>query len=260
VHGRADRAPPRLQRSEGHVAVAVGRDGALVRAYQSGSGKLRIPTAGEVLVLNTSGGLAGGDRFRTEFRADGSLTVATVASERVYRSEGEAAAVRQHLAVTGRLRHLPQPTIVFDGAHLDRLTTVELAAGACLTLAEGLVLGREAMGESVRTLSLRDRTEVRRDGRLAFVDALRLTSASLARLGGPAGLGGARGIGLVVHAGPDLDAALERVRGEAGAAASLVGGVLVARCLAPGHTALQDALARIVTALDGEAPPRSWRL
>lgn len=252
-------AAVRLQRSVGRVAVRL-VGGRLAEAYQEGSGKLRFPAPGEVLVLNTSGGLAGGDRFETAFAADGgALTVSTVACERVYRSEGEAAVVRQRLSATGTLRHLPQPTILFDGAALDRLTTIDLADDARLTFCEGLVLGREAMGESVRTVHVRDRVEVRIGGRLAFVDAFRLTTASLARLDTPAGLAGARGLGLVIHRRPELAAALERVRGT-GAAASLVGGVLVSRCLARSHTSLQDDLGQVVTALDGTPPPRAWRL
>ncbi len=254
-------AAVRLQRSTGRVRVRLA-GGRLAEAFQEGSGKLRFPAPAEALVLNTSGGLAGGDRFETAFAAEGgTLAVATVACERVYRSEGAPALVRQRLAAGagGTLRHLPQPTILYDGAVLDRLTTVDLSEDGGLTAVEAIILGREAMGEAVRTATVRDRVEVRIAGRLAFVDALRLGTDSLARLATPAGLGTARGIGLVLHRGPDLPAALGRVRA-ANMAASLVGGLLVARCLAPGHTSLQDDLARVVTALDGVPPPRSWRL
>lgn len=257
----------RLSDRAGHPQVAV--------ALQEGAGKVRFPLVREgveALVLNTSGGLAGGDRFALCAEAQNhALTVSTLACERVYRSEGPPARVRQRLVVGAgaALHHLPQPTIVFDGARLERSTAISVEGSGALTACEGLVLGRAAMGEDVRRLVLADRVDVRIDGRLAFVDALRLDSAALTRLSGPAGLGAARGIGLLLHRSEDLPAALVRLRdaldavqagGSVRAGASCVGGLVVARLLAPTHTTLQDALGRAVTALTGRPVPRAWQL
>ena len=269
--GPAPDPVPQFQRSTGEVRVVLGdRDGVpQVRTlYQSGSGKLRfprVPAGVEAMVLNTSGGLAEGDRFRSSSAAEAHvLTVSTQACERVYRSGGGPARVEQIIRVGpgATLNHLPQPTILFERAALARRTSVDVAAGGRLTLCEGLVLGRAAMGESVRTAHVHDRVDLTIDGRLAFVDALRLDPAALARQG-PAGLAGSRGIGLVLHVGDA--AALARLRevlaevdGRAGA--TLVNGVVVARILAPTHDRLQDALAKAVTVLTGAAPPRSWAL
>lgn len=263
------------QRSHGVVRVRLGDGGGralLAQSFHQGSGKLRFPRSGpgavEAMVLNTSGGLTGDDTFALAAAAEAhSLTITTQACERVYRSEGPAAHVAQDLAASGsgRLRFLPQPTIVFEGGHLSRRTTLAVDGAGTATVAEGLVLGREAMGESVARVTVRDRIEVRIDGRLAFVDALRLDPEALERVRTPAGIGSARGIGIVVHrAGPEPaspDAAREALAG-AGvvAGASLVNGLVVVRVLAPSHTALQDGLARAVTALSGEGPPRAWRL
>lgn len=260
------------QRSTGRIELTVAeRDGraSVRRAYQEGSGKLRFmrpaDDAVEAMVLNTAGGLAGGDRFFLDVRVAGRpLTLSTQASERVYRNEGGTARVEQTLAVGpgGRLVHAPQPTILFDAASLERLTRVTLDGDAGLTFCEGLVLGRAAMGETVRRVHLRERTEVVVDGRLAFVDALRLDSAMLAEAAAPAMLAGCRAVGLVLHRGGELDAAAERVEALLGptSGVSLVRGLLVARILAPTHGALQDALARILAALTGAAPPRSWQI
>ena len=49
-----------------------------------------------------------------------------------------------------RLDWLPQETILFDAARLERRLEVDLAADARLTALETLVLGRAAMGETVR--------------------------------------------------------------------------------------------------------------
>ncbi|WP_420393543.1 urease accessory protein UreD [Acuticoccus sp.] len=261
----------RDQRSVGRAIVQlVDRDGrpALERSYQAGSAKLRFTSTRhpiEALLLNTSGGLAGGDAWSADVSAAAhDLTVSTVACERVYRSDDTAARVDQGLAVGAGavLRHLPQPTIVFDGAKLARRTRVDVTAGGRLTLCEGIVLGRAARGEEVAQLDLTDRIDVAVDGQLAFVDALRLDAAALVRVMGPAGLAGSRGIGLVLHVGDDGTArareALSAVPVRWGA--SLVGPVTVVRVLAPSHTALQDALARAVLAVSGRPVPRSWTL
>jgi urease accessory protein len=263
------------QRSHGIVTVRVADGGGrarLAEGFHQGSGKLRFPRAEashvEAMVLNTSGGLTGEDTFSVTGVAEAhALTLTTQACERVYRSPGPAAHVRQMLAVrpAASLRFLPQPTILFEGGHLVRRTTLDIAGSGEATLAEGLVLGREAMGENLENLTVRDRIEVRLDGRLAFVDALRLDPAALARARTPAGLGEARGVGIVVHRGGPDRAFTEAARGALDGAsvvagASVVNGLVVVRILAPSHSALQDGLSRAVTALSGSPPPRAWRL
>ncbi|UOM33570.1 urease accessory protein UreD [Acuticoccus sp. I52.16.1] len=287
--------PERFQRSTGEAVVRVvdaGGAAALGTTRAAGSAKLRFPRGGggrdaaniEAMVLNTSGGLASGDRFRTAMTAEAHrLTMSTLACERVYRCEEAPARVEQAVAVAAgaSLRHLPQPTILFDGARLRRHTRIDVASGAGLTFCEGLVLGREAMGECVAAADVVDRVELRVDGRLTFVDAFGLDAGTLARAAGPAALAGARGVGLVLHIGPtgpvpppaDEEAG-EPSLGEGAAAvaraalagssvrwgASNIGILTVVRVLAPGHTSLQDALGRAVVALSGAPLPRAWQL
>lgn len=273
-----DAEAARDQRSVGALSIVLSdRDGRprLARSFQSGSARLRFPrtAAGvEAMVLNTSGGLAAGDRFSLEAAVEAHrLTLSTQACERVYRCEGaRPAEVEQHFTVAGgaALRALPQPTIVFDGARLLRRTKAVLAEGARLTLVESLVFGREAMGERVRCAHVREILDVSIGGTLAFADRLTLDAAAFCDPSAPAGLAGARGAGLVVHVGAapvgGADAA-DTIR-EAGGGegvrvgASALNGVTVGRCLASSHGALHSALARIVQALDGEAAPRTWAL
>lgn len=264
-------APPLVyQRATGDVRITLADDRGrprLARSYQAGSGKLRfprVPSGMEAMVLNTAGGLAGGDVFSLDVSVEAhALTTSTQASERIYRAEGGRARVVQTMRVAGgaTLRHMPQPTILFDGAGLTRRTTVHLAEGARFTFCEGMVLGRQAMGETVRALALSDWTEVHLAGRLAFADAVRLDTGALTRAATPAMLGENLAFGLVLHHGPDLAGArdsLAAILRHGGA--SVVGGVLVARLLAPSHGALQDELARAVTHLSGTPPPRAWQL
>ena len=143
------------------------------------------------------------------------------------------------------LHWLPQETILFEGAALDRRTTVALHGDARLLMVESLVLGRAAMGETVATLDLTDRRTITRDGAPVLIEPLRLTSDILARRS-PATLGQARAMATVILAAQGAEDALGPVRaalGEPGteAAASAWDGRLVVRALAVGRLAAPQA-------------------
>src|SRR5262249_4753745 len=130
-----------LQRAFGEVAVSVKRrDGypALDGLRQVGCLKARFPRTDNpewlnVVTLNTSGGIAGGDRLGSSFTigADACATVASQAAERFYRAMPDSAAadVRTSIAVApgGAAEWLPQETILFNGCVMRRRLCVELA-------------------------------------------------------------------------------------------------------------------------------------
>jgi urease accessory protein len=90
---------------------------------------------------------------------------------------------RLTLGAGAELHWLPQEVILFDGAALDRRLEVEMAEDATLIMLETLVLGRAAMGETVRRLHLRDRRRVTRAGRPELIEGVRLDDEDLARAG-----------------------------------------------------------------------------
>ena len=99
-----DPAPVRMQRARGRVEVAVSRREGRVRLdrlFQQGCGKAILPrTYGavpEAVLINTSGGVTGGDRieWRLEAGAGAALVATSQAAERVYRSAGGAARSRR---------------------------------------------------------------------------------------------------------------------------------------------------------------------
>ena len=145
---------------------------------------------------------------------------------------------------------------------------MEVASGARLQAGGWLILGRVAHGENLSRLELRERLEVRREGRLAWADCLRIDESSLQALAHPACLDGARALASVVYVGEDagrhLDAARGFVKAEGCfAGVSLVDGVLVARWLAARPLDLRRALARFWTsfrALAAGLPPRLPRI
>ena len=130
--------PPALNRARGEARIAVrasARGTELARLRQSGSAKAMTPRrSGEDLVavlVNTAGGVTGGDRFHYsgEAEAGAALTLSTQAAERAYRArDGEVGRVSVALkaAEGARIDWLPQETILFINEFLTPLTDVVL--------------------------------------------------------------------------------------------------------------------------------------
>ena len=222
------------------------------------------------VIVNTSGGITGGDRLRIEARAaPGSrLSLTSQAAERIYRAEaGEAGHVstRLHVAENARLDWLPQETILYDHAALDRHLRVDLEGSARCLLLEALVFGRIAMGEELHHLDLSDRIEIWRDGALLFIDRLRLRGDTAARLERSAIGGGARAMASVILAtsAAEAEAHLAALRPllPDGAGVSLIRpGLLFLRLMAPDSYLLRRMLLPVLARLDDAPLPRTWML
>ncbi len=264
-----------LQRAVGLGRVVAKRDGGntrLDRLYQDGCAKIRLPrdhaaTSLEAVLINSSGGLTGGDRmsWRAEAGPGAALTLTTQACEKVYRARDGRAQVE--VALTGgagaRLDWLPQETILFNGAALSRQLTADLAADARLLTLEAVVLGRTAMGESVRQGELRDRWRIRREGKLVFADDLALTGPIADAAQVAPVLGGARAFASLLLVAEDAQRFLEPLRralGQAGGA-SAFDGKLFCRIVAADGMALRRVLLPALAVLrDGRPCPRVWHI
>jgi urease accessory protein len=269
--------PSRLPRMEGSVRLGFtrGADGrtALAGLRQSGAGRVRFPKpagghAPEAVLLNTAGGLTGGDCMRIEvaLAARCCATVTAAAAEKVYRAlDGEAdIQVRLDVGDDAHLAWLPQPTILFDRARLNRRTEVAVADGASFLAVETLIFGRAAMGEDVRRGTCRESWRVRRDGRLVFADAFLVDGEVAGVLDRRATLDGARAVAMLLWASPDAPARLDEVRAvlqdaACAAGASAWNGFLVVRAAARDGTALQALLGTVITRLTGRPLPRVWQ-
>ena len=245
----------------------------LIDLAQRGSAKAMLPrmNAGlpEIVFLNTSGGLASGDRLRfaVDLRAGARVLATTQTAERAYRAT--AAPARAEVALNvgpgAWLDWLPQETILYDGARLERDTTVDLAPDAGCLLLEMVVLGRLAMGERPSRLHLRDRRIVRRAGRTVHHDALALDDDALARMGGAAMTGGAPAmatLAMIAPHAPDLLAAARDALAEPGVtgAASAPPGRLVIRMLAADGWPLRRQINRLLRVLRPDPLPRIWQV
>jgi urease accessory protein len=270
--------PSSLQRAVGALRVSFKqRDGQTVLdgLRQAGCLKARFPRTevpgwGGVVALNSSGGIAGGDRLDAAFlvRDGARATIAAQAAERFYRvvpgSVPAQVRTRIDVAAGAAAEWLPQETILFDRCAVDRVLDVALAEDSWFLGVEMLVFGRAAMGEQVERAHLHDTIRVRRGGRLVLHDAIRLNGDVAATLRRPAIGGGARAIATLVHAAPGAASMLEAVRvaladAPGGCAASAWDGVLVARFLAYDGASLRAAVLPALHALrDGRPLPRVW--
>ena len=150
--------PVRRQRAKAEargVFARVGERTEAERLFETGGLRWRFPRSSnpcEAAIVNTGGGVAGGDSYRVslELGEGAEVEATTPSAERIYRCDGAAAAVatRLKLAPGARLCWLPQETLMFERAAFERRLEVEMSAEASLVIAETLVFGRLAMGES----------------------------------------------------------------------------------------------------------------
>jgi len=287
--------PPRHQRTAGALRIDFVLPGhqvgdtlattaagtRLARLFQEGAARARLPRVPqgrppEAVLINTAGGLTGGDRFQTEVRVGpgASAVVTSQASEKIYRASSGDVRITNSVSVEsgGHIEWLPQETIIFDAARLDRTLHAEVAPGATALFVEATVFGRTAMGESVRTGWLRDRWRVRVGGRLVFAEALALEEDIQARLMHPTALDGGCATATVVCVRPDAARALDGVRRSleqsaenapksrwVQAGASAWDGLLAVRIAAADGASLRSTLEPALMALRGGRPlPTVW--
>lgn len=242
----------------------------LTNLRQSGSAKgvLTSPDCGELVILNTSGGLTGGDDFSVSVgvQPGARLTVTTQTAERAYRSTTGQAQVRMRYDVGdgGHLDLVPQETILFDRASLRRDQIIALHGRATCLWAEMLILGRAAMGETVKTLDLRDSRRITRDGEPLFIEKLRLDQQALARTSAAVLGHGTRAIATIIAVradAADLIRPLRNIQPDPGVrmAASAFDGKLVLRMTAPDGWPLRRTLIRLLAVLRNQSLPRVWQ-
>jgi len=261
-------------RADGYISLeidATSSGSGRTHLRESGSLRLRFPhsqisTALEAVIVNTAGGMTGGDRFDLEIAvgAGAQLTVTTAAAEKIYRSLGPTSeiAVRLEVGANGALAWLPQLTIGFDGMRLRRTIDVRLAGNARLLLAEATVFGRSAMGESVSAGALFDRRRIRVNDRLVFAETTGLDGDIGGRLAQAAVAKRSVAIANVLKLPADEDCAnavrslQDRFAGEVGISAW--NGFAVARLVAPDGASLQRDLMSVLHALGANPLPRLW--
>jgi urease accessory protein len=266
-----------LQRSVGrlHISVDRGSDGRtlLRRLAQSGSARLLFPRmAGgvrEAVVVNTSGGLAGGDRFDMEAEAGAGacLTLTTQAAEKIYRTADIAARMETRLRLDrgASLDWIPQEAILFHQARLTRRLDVEMHAEASLLVAESVVFGRTERGEAVCDGHFADRWRIRRAGKLIFAEQSLFSGAIAAQLAKPGVAHGGAAVCTALYVAPDAEMRADEMRAAMQESAGAQGGIsawngmLALRFVAQDGFVLRQRLAALLRRLRGIDNPSVWQ-
>ena len=113
----------------------------------------------EAVIINTAGGITGGDEFVTQITANdhAKMSVTTQAAERIYRSpDFTLGSMQTRLCAkpSAQLYWLPQETILFEGSRLYRRLEAEVAESSKFLMVEPLIFGREASGECLKSCHL----------------------------------------------------------------------------------------------------------
>jgi urease accessory protein len=277
------------QRAFGRLRISFERRGdltALAVLRQEGCLKARHPrpepgATTETVLLNTSGGITGGDDLGVDIRAGAGthLIATTQAAERFYRATpgSPPATIRTVLTAAddATLEWLPQETILFDACRADRTLTAELAPSARFLGVESLIFGRQASGERLARAWLTDRIRIRQGGRLLLHDATRIAGDAAALMARPGTFADAGAMATIFCVSPEAEAAVPALRaalgtgtlgegplhGDLEAGVSTWNGLVLARLLAKDGARLRQAVMAVLGILRNGAPlPRVWRL
>jgi urease accessory protein len=264
---------PDYVRASGGIRVRFAASGERTQAIEraeSGGYRVRFPRIAqtcEAVLINTGGGMAGGDRMRVDISLDGgaAAAVTTQAAEKIYRSQGALTEIEidLNLAPGSRLDWLPQEMILFCGSRWRRNLTADIAADASLTIAESIVFGRVAMNEFIDRGFCHDRWRIRRDGKLVFAEDMRLDGNPAGLLAAKASGNGARALATILHVAPNADQRIEEARDLLAGASSECGasawnGMLVVRLLSRDAQALRADLVLFLEGFRHAAMPRAW--
>ena len=243
----------------------------LANLRQSGALKLLFPRRAfglEAVMINTAGGITGGDRFSISTEACDSchMTLTTQAAERVYRAQpGQTGRMDTRLRVGAgaRLNWMPQETILYNHCSFQRHLTANLAKDATLLVVEPLVIGRIAMGEVLSNAWFNDCIDIRRDGRRLYYDAVRLHGDITAKLSRPAVANGANAMANLIFTAPNAGRHLTFLRDalpDTGGVSLIGDDLLVLRLLAKDSFVLRKSLLPILDRLTDNGLPLCWRL
>lgn len=239
--------------------------------HQAGSLRLLFPRGGPTLnavLINTSGGITGGDHITLSAQVgdNSALSITTQAAERAYRAQpDETGEIITELTVkdNATLHWLPQELILFEGSRLRRKLDVNLAPTSRALLAEPVVFGRVAMGETLRNIYFRDRIAINRGGVPIYRDGVTLSGDATVQLAQMASANGATAMASVIFIAPDAAAHVNAVRKHlppTGGASLLACDMLVVRILAADSYVLRQSLIPILERLSNAPLPATWRL
>jgi len=269
---------PAYVRAQGHIraefAAHAGRT-YLARHYEAGGFRLRVPKRDaargaqgiEAVLINTGGGLVGGDTGHVDItvNAGAQVTVTTQSAEKIYGSQGPATRldVEIRLAPDAVFEWIPQETILFRDAHFIRNLRIDMAGSTHLTLLESVILGRKASHEPAISGILRDVWRIYRDKRLVFAENMALGPDLASQLAPAATAKGGMSMATMLYMAPDAESRIEAIRASladapCACAASAWNGMVIVRFLSDQPDCMRRAAAQALRRLRGRDLPKVW--
>lgn len=239
------------------------------RLYQQGCAKIRVPKAQshtlESVMINTSGGMTGGDKLNWTFSAESNtnLSVTTQACERVYKSSGGTAEMNVNLVLHEKasLHWLPQETILFDKCSLKRTIDVNMATGSELLMVEPLIFGRQAMRENELNGYIHDRWRIHYEGHIIHAEDFALKGNLTEHLAKPFVANGNIACATVLLIAPRAEGLLQDAKTmlQDCGGVSYWNGKILARIVTSSSYELRQRLYPLMQLLgDGKPLPKIW--
>jgi urease accessory protein len=139
------------------------------------------PGWSHLVLMHSTAGVFGGDVLESSIHVESGarILITQQSAAKIHPSGGRPAIQVNRLRVDsgGELCIFYEPVIPFAESHLNQRTIIELAEGARLTYWEGFMAGRIGRGETWKFNELSSETSIRKDGRLLYLDRLRITPA-----------------------------------------------------------------------------------
>lgn len=133
----------------------------------------------EIIMMTASAGMLDGDIYEIEIivKENASLKFTGQSFTKIFKAGtkgGAAQRVKISVENGGKLLYLPQPVIPFAESIFDSRTEIFLDSGSKFVMQDIFSCGRTAMNEYFAFKSYRSQTAIHIDGRLAFLDNVKL--------------------------------------------------------------------------------------
>lgn len=227
----ADSLPHVDARCEARLALGFALQDGTRMVERAHFGPLRVqkplyPEGKEVchaIIVHPPGGVVGGDELEIDVHAgDGaSAFITTPGAAKWYKANGKISRQQVHIesGAGSCMEWMPQETIFFDQADVRLNHDVVLGPDASYIGCEVLCFGRTASGETFSTGCVKQRTSIRRGGRLVWFEQGKL-DAQGSTMQSPLGLAGRTVCAMLIAVGKTLPpSAIAALREEAGALA-----------------------------------------